>query len=143
MIRVLVATLIATVSGAAAQILMRKGMQVIGPLDSYAPLELVSYFWRALCQPYVILGTVLSAVFYFAFLGILSWVGVTIAVPLSAVEYFFAAVLAVLILGEKVPTLRWIGIALVILGVILISAAGGDGAAPQPASRLEQRTPQS
>ena len=45
---------------------------------------------------------------------------------MTAIEFAFAAVLAVVILNEAVPTLRWAGIALVIAGVILISMAGGD-----------------
>ena len=126
MFRVIVAIVLATAAAAVGQILLRKGMQVMGPLDSYAPLHMASYFLRALFQPYVIMGTVLSAVFYFAMLAVLSWTGVTVAIPLTAIEYGFATVLAVTILKEAVPPLRWAGIAFVIIGVILISAGGGE-----------------
>ncbi|MCW5977375.1 MAG: EamA family transporter [Bryobacteraceae bacterium] len=128
MFRVIVATLIATSAGAVGQILMRRGMQIVGPLESYAPLDLVAYFWRALCQPYVIGGTILSAVFYFCILAALSWTDVTVAIPLTAIEYGFTAVLAVTILKEAVPPLRWAGIVFVVIGVVLISAGGGDEA---------------
>lgn len=43
------------------------------------------------------------------------------ALPLTAIEYVFVTLLAVVILGEVVPPLRWAGIALVVLGVTLIS----------------------
>jgi len=124
--RVIVAIVIATAAAAVGQILLRKGMQVMGPLESYGLLHMGSYFLRALFQPYVILGTVLSAVFYFVMLAVLSWTGVTVAIPLTAIEYGFATVLAVTILKEAVPPLRWAGIAFVIVGVILISAGGGE-----------------
>jgi drug/metabolite transporter (DMT)-like permease len=124
--RVIVGILIATLSAAVGQILLRKGMQVMGPLESYAPLHVVSYMLQALFQPYVILGTVLSAVFYFCMLAVLSWTGVTVAIPLTAIEYAFATVLAVAVLKEAVPPVRWAGIACVIIGVILISAGGGE-----------------
>ena len=128
MLRVLIAMTMATGAAAVGQILLRRGMQQIGSLEHYAPLELVVYFWQALCNPYVIGGTVLNALFYFLFLAALSWTDVTVALPLTALEYGFAAVLAVLILKEVVSPIRWAGIALIIFGVILISLGNGESA---------------
>lgn len=125
MYRVFLVAAIGTLSGAAGQILMRRGMQAIGPLESYAVLEVLSYFWRSLCNPYVVAGTVLSGILYFLILAALGWTGVTVAFPLTALEYGFGAVLAVLLLKESVPPLRWIGIIIVIIGVIIIGLAGG------------------
>ena len=126
MLRVLVAMIIATMSAAYGQILVRRGMLQVGSLENYAPWPLITYFWHALCNPYVIGGTVLNAVFYFLFLAALSWTGVTVVLPMTAIEYGFAALLAVTLLKESVPPARWIGIALVIVGVILIARGGGD-----------------
>jgi drug/metabolite transporter (DMT)-like permease len=126
MLRVVIAMVIATSAAAFGQILVRRGMIEVGSLENYAPMALVSYFWHALCNPYVIGGTILNAAFYFLFLAALSWTDVTIALPMTAIEYGFAALLAVLILKERVPPVRWAGIALVILGVIFIARGGGD-----------------
>ncbi len=126
MLRVLIAMTIAAASAAYGQILVRRGMLQVGSLEHYAPLAVITYFWHALCNPYVIGGTVLNAVFYFLFMAALSWTGVTVALPFSAIEYGFAAVLAVTILKESVPTVRWMGIALVIIGVVLIARGGGE-----------------
>ena len=101
-------------------------MLQVGSLEKYSPLSLISYFWNALCNPYVIGGTILNALFYFLFLAVLSWTGVTVALPLTAIEYGFAALLAVAILNESVPPVRWLGTALVVIGVILIVRGGGD-----------------
>ena len=126
MLRVLIAMTVAAGSAALGQILLRRGMIEVGSLENYAPMALVSYFWHALCNPYVIGGTILNAVFYFLFLAALSWTDVTVALPMTAIEYGFAAVLAVLILKERVPPIRWGGIALVVIGVIFIARGGGD-----------------
>ena len=126
MLRVIIAMTIAAASAAFGQILVRRGMQEVGSLEVYAPMELIAYFWHALCNPYVIGGTILNALFYFLFLAALSWTEVTIALPMTAIEYGFAGVLAVLILKEKVPASRWTGIALVVIGVILIARGGGE-----------------
>jgi drug/metabolite transporter (DMT)-like permease len=130
MLRVITAMIGACVAGALAQILMRRGMQQLGSLETWAPLELLAYFWRALCNPWVIVGTVMSAVFYFLFLAVLSWAEVSVAVPLTALEYVIVAVLGVLILKETIPPARWAGIVLVVAGVILIGLAGGADSRP-------------
>ncbi len=126
MLRVVIAMSIAAASAAYGQILVRRGMLQVGSLENYAPGPLLAYFWHALCNPYVIGGTILNAIFYFLFLAVLSWTHVTVALPMTAIEYGFAALLAVIILKEAVPPVRWAGIALVIVGVILIARGGGD-----------------
>lgn len=128
MLRVLIAMTIAAVAAAFGQILVRQGMQEVGSLESYAPMALLSYFGEALINPYVLWGTVLNAVFYFLFLAALSWTDVTVVLPMTALEYGIAAVLAVMILKEVVPPLRWAGILLVVVGVILITVGGGETA---------------
>src|SRR3979411_2089720 len=110
MLRVLTAMTAACLAAAVGQILVRRGMQQVGPLETWAPLPLLAYFWRALTNPYVIAGTVGNALFYFLFLAALSWTNVTVALPLTALEYAFAAVLSVAVLKEGVTTLRWAGI---------------------------------
>jgi drug/metabolite transporter (DMT)-like permease len=121
MLRVIIAMTIASAATAMGQILIRRGMQAVGSLETYAPFGLMMYFAQALSNPYVIAGTVLNAVFYFLLLTTLSWTGVTVALPLTALEYGFAAMLAVIILQEQVTPLRWVGIMLVVFGIILIS----------------------
>jgi drug/metabolite transporter (DMT)-like permease len=126
MLRVIIAMTIAAASAAYGQILVRRGMLQVGSLETYSPLQLALYFWHALCNPNVIGGTILNAIFYFLFLAALSWTDVTVALPMTAIEYVFAAVLAVLLLKEQVPSIRWVGIMLVIIGVVLIARGGGD-----------------
>ncbi len=126
MLRVLIAMTIAAASAAVGQILVRRGMQQIGSLENYAPMALLTYFGHTVTNGYVIAGTALNTVFYILFLAALSWTDVTVALPMTAIEYGFAAVLAVIILKEQVSPVRWAGVALVILGVIFIARGGGE-----------------
>jgi drug/metabolite transporter (DMT)-like permease len=126
MLKVLMAMTVAAAAAAVGQIFVRQGMQQVGSLEAYAPAALIAYFVRALLNPYVIAGTALNAVFYFLFLASLSWADVTVVLPMTALEFGMAAALAVIILDEAVPNLRWAGIALVVLGVVLITYAGRD-----------------
>jgi drug/metabolite transporter (DMT)-like permease len=124
MLRVVIAMIFASAATAAGQILIRKGMQDVGSLETYAPLALLSYFGQALSNPYVIFGTVLNGIFYFLLIASLSWADVTVAVPFTAMEYAFAAILAITLLQEVVPPVRWAGIVLVIVGVVLVTVSG-------------------
>ena len=126
MLRVLIVMTIATAAAAFGQIFVRQGMQQVGSLEQYAPLALMSYFSQAVSNPYVLIGTALNTIFYVLFLAALSWTDVTVVLPMTALEFGMAAILAVMILKEAVPTLRWAGIALVIVGVILITMAGHE-----------------
>jgi len=126
MSKVLIAMTIATAAAAVGQIFVRQGMQQVGSLEAYAPAALMGYLGQALSNPYVVIGTALNAVFYFMFLASLSWADVTVVLPMTALEFGMAAILAVMILHEAVPTLRWAGIVLVILGVLLITLAGHE-----------------
>ncbi|HWF61010.1 MAG TPA: EamA family transporter [Nitrospira sp.] len=128
MLKVLIAMTIAAAAAAVGQIFVRQGMQQVGALEQYAPLAVMGYFGQALLNPYVVIGTLLNGVFYFLFLAALSWTDVTVVLPMTALEFGIAAILAVLLLNEVVPTMRWAGIALVIVGVFLIALAGGETA---------------
>ncbi|HEX5544115.1 MAG TPA: EamA family transporter [Nitrospira sp.] len=128
MLKVLIAMTIAAAAAAVGQIFVRQGMQQVGALEQYAPLALMGYFGQALLNPYVVIGTLLNGVFYFLFLAALSWTDVTVVLPMTALEFGMAAILAVVLLNEVVPTMRWAGIALVIAGVFLIALAGGETA---------------
>lgn len=121
MLRVLTAMIGACVSASVGQILVRRGMLQVGELAGWSPRYLAAYFWHALTNPYVIAGTVGNALFYFLFLAVLSWAPVSVALPLTALEYVIAAVLGILFLKEAVPALRWAGIALIVAGVLVIS----------------------
>jgi len=121
MLRVVIAMIGACISASIGQILVRRGMLQIGELSGWSPRYLVTYFWHALGNPWVIAGTVGNALFYFLFLAVLSWSEVSVALPLTALEYVIAAVLGIVFLKEPVPPLRWAGIALVVAGVMLIS----------------------
>lgn len=121
MLRVLIAMIVAAALTAIGQILIRRGMQQVGSLEQFQASLLLSYFGEAMLNPNVILGTFLHAIVYLLILTALSWADVTVAVPFTAIEYFFAALLAVTLLQETVSPLRWAGIGLIIVGVILIS----------------------
>jgi drug/metabolite transporter (DMT)-like permease len=127
MFRVILAMIIASAATATGQVLIRRGMQQIGSLETYAPVAVLAYFAQALSNNYVVGGTIMNGIFYFLLLTVLSWSQVTVAIPFTALEYGFAALLAVTLLQEAVPPIRWLGIALIVVGVALVGLGGSKG----------------
>ncbi|MBR0123003.1 MAG: EamA family transporter [Bacteroidales bacterium] len=62
--------------------------------------------------------TALSGTFLWMY--ILKHYEFNIAYPLSAMTYMFGMIAAALVLHESVPFIRWIGLVLIIAGVILV-----------------------
>jgi drug/metabolite transporter (DMT)-like permease len=76
---------------------------------------------KVLGSPFVVGGLGLYVLGAVAWLTVLSRVPLSYAYPILAISYAFTPLLAWWIFGEHVPGLRWLGIATIFLGVILVS----------------------
>jgi drug/metabolite transporter (DMT)-like permease len=65
-------------------------------------------------------GIFMMALGFFALLAILSFREVSFVVPVSALSYVVGALGAKLFLGERITPNRWLGIAIVAIGVTLV-----------------------
>jgi drug/metabolite transporter (DMT)-like permease len=74
------------------------------------------------------LGVALIAAGFFSMLLLLSWENVSFVVPATSLSYAVGALGAQLVLGERVSRARWLGVLLVILGVVLVWLGEGSGA---------------
>jgi drug/metabolite transporter (DMT)-like permease len=120
-IKTLLLVLIAGLLGGTGHVLLAKGMKTIGDLTE-APAVLVGgMVGRALTNPWVVLGVILQAGFFFMYLTLLSRADVSKILPMTAFDYIVVAILAQLLLGEMVTPARWTGIGFIVLGVFLVS----------------------
>jgi len=120
-IKTLVLVLIAGLLGGTGHVLLSKGMKTVGDLTE-APTSLVGgMVARAVSNPWLILGVVLQASFFFLYLTLLSRDDVSKILPMTAFDYIVMASLAYLILNEPVTPARWTGIGFIVLGVFLVS----------------------
>jgi uncharacterized membrane protein len=76
---------------------------------------------RVVTNPWVLVGVVLQAAFFFMYLTLLSRADVSQVLPMTAFDYIVVALLAQLLLAEVVTPARWTGIGLIVLGVFLVS----------------------
>ena len=121
MIKTVVLVLIAGLLGGTGHVLLSKGMKTVGDLTE-APTSLVGgMIARAVGNPWLILGVVLQASFFFLYLTLLSRDDVSKILPMTAFDYIVVASLAYLVLNEPVTPARWTGIGFIVLGVFLVS----------------------
>ena len=56
-----------------------------------------------------------------SYMLVLSWADYSFVMPFTALSYAMVAVSGYVLLGEAVPVTRWVGIALIVAGVFLVS----------------------
>lgn len=124
---------LAMLFGGIGNVFFGKGMKKIGALDHYHPKSVAVFFGKAVVNGHIWVGIVTSTLYFFLWLVVLSWADVSWAVPMNAVEYVFVALLANVYLGESIPFNRWVGIALISVGVLFLmrSWATATVAAPE------------
>ena len=121
MIKTLVLVLIAGLLGGTGHVLLSKGMKTVGDLTE-APTSLIGgMVARAVSNPWLLVGVVLQASFFFLYLTLLSRDDVSKILPMTAFDYIVVATLAAIILDEPVTPARWTGIGFIVLGVFLVS----------------------
>jgi uncharacterized membrane protein len=112
--------LICVVFGALGQVSMKAGMRQVQQIDDFSDLLNLSTVMQIFGNYYVMGGLFLYMVSAFLWLGALSTLDVSSMYPLLSLAYVVTAVFAVVFLGEMVTIYRWAGIALVVIGCILI-----------------------
>jgi drug/metabolite transporter (DMT)-like permease len=121
MLKTLMIMLAAVTAGTVGDILLAKGMKEIGDLSAMNLRGIMNVAVQALSTPKLIIGTIMLSIFFFLWLAVLSWEDLSVALPMQALNYVLVAFLAQFYLGEHVSPLRWFGIILVCIGVMLIT----------------------
>jgi len=111
----------AVTAGTVGDILLSLGMKELGDLSAKSVRGILTTFAHAMGEPKIVVGTAMLALFFFLWLAVLSWEDLSVALPLQALNYVVVALIARFWMGEAVTPLRWGGIILVCIGVILIA----------------------
>ncbi len=105
---------------AAAQLLLKKGMTIIGEF-SFNWSGITTVGWSVMTNFFVIGGLSCYIMSVLIWLGILSRIEVTAAYPLLSIGYIVTAVAGYLFFGETLSVIRILGIGVIIVGVYLVS----------------------
>jgi drug/metabolite transporter (DMT)-like permease len=112
--------LLIVLGSTAGELCITRAMKVIGEVKDFRPLALLQVFGRALKVGWMWLGLSLMAISFFAMLTMLSMENVSFVVPITALSYAAGAYGSRLFFGERVTRLRWAGVFLVCVGVVLV-----------------------
>lgn len=120
-----VAVLGAVLLAASAHLTIKAGLNgaVVAAAHSTILQKLVIYF----TQPLIVLGLAVYGV------GTLLWIlavskrDISYVFPIAALNYVLVMVGGMVLFAESIPPKRWVGIAVVIFGVVLMQTAGRKG----------------
>jgi len=109
---------------ACGDVSLSRGMKAFGAVT----LASLPSVFTALLNPWVVLGILLLIGFFISYLTALSWADLTYVLPATAVSYILMVLLAKFFLDEHVTVWRWLGVALITIGVGFV--ATGPEATP-------------
>jgi len=95
-------------------------MQRIGALHGWSMAALHSAFIAIFSSVWIWLGIVSMLLFMAALMLVLSWADFSFVLPATASMYAVVPLLGHFVLGESVTPLRWVGVALISLGVVFV-----------------------
>ncbi len=104
----------------AGQLTLKAAMDHIGRIgftEVSAPMETIG---KAVREPRLWAGLMLFGISSLFWLVVLSRVPLSVAYPFVGISYIFVVAFARFVLHEHVPPARWIGVAVVALGIAII-----------------------
>ena len=93
------------------------------PAQLTTPLDYITVLFR----PTVTLGVLLLILWLASRMALLSWADLSYVLPVTSIGYALVAIAGRVLLHEQISAKRWMGIALIMAGVALVSG----GTAPQ------------
>ena len=111
--------LIPVTAAAAGQMILKIGMGQVGEI------KLTENLWGSIVKmatnPYVVGGLAFFGVNAFFWLVVLSKEKLSFAYPMVAFAYVLTVLLSKFVLHEDVPLLRWGGLGIIIIGILMIA----------------------
>jgi len=121
MARLLLILLIGLAFESTGVVLLKKGMTRIGEVRVVSTAEIARVVKAGATNPQILLGVFFEALFFLCLLILMSKSEISFLWPLTGLSFVFATIAAILFLDERVSSLRWAGVILIMLGAAFIS----------------------
>jgi len=118
MILILIAGLILEAVGV---VLLSQGLHEIGEVKRISLSEIGRIIGRCATNRHILLGVAFEAAFFGVLLYLLSQRDVSLIWPLTSLGFVITAVAARFIRHEEISALRWGGVALIVVGAMLVA----------------------
>lgn len=96
------------------QVLFKIGLERVGGVS-------LSNIWKAALSPSIWLGLLLYVAATGLWFVVLSRMSLSLAYPLQSLAYVLGVLAAWGIFGESIPSIRWVGVLVILLGVTLVA----------------------
>lgn len=107
--------------GPLGNVLLGKGMKQIGVVSLESPAEAFHVLFRVILSGTIWLGIASLISFFVVYMLVLSWADYSYVQPASSMAYGVVALLAHFMLREVVTPLRWFGVGIICVGVLVVS----------------------
>ncbi|MDD5252538.1 MAG: EamA family transporter [Candidatus Omnitrophota bacterium] len=104
----------------------KKGALAQGELLVVDLSSAIVFLKAVFSSPFLWAGLLTVVVVFIIWSTILSKIDLSVAVPIASFSYILVPVVSVICLHEQISVLRWIGILLILAGVILVSLSSGE-----------------
>ena len=128
--------LLMVIFGPLGNVLLGKGMKRIGAASLGTPAEAFNALSRVLTSGTIWLGIGSLITFFVAYTLVLSWADYSYVQPASAIAYGMVALLAHFMLREVVTPMRWLGVLVICLGVLVVDIHRRAPRSPAKCARL-------
>lgn len=108
------------IAGTAGELCMARAMRTMGEINDFRPGALFVVAQRAFSVIWTWVGLGLMTLAFFALLAVLAIENVSFVVPVTALSYAVGALGGRVFLNERVTRMRWAGVLLVAIGVMLV-----------------------
>lgn len=114
---------LSVLSGVSGQTAIKMGLEQgkIEMLALAAPLQTIQLILHA---PLVLTGLLLYALGALSWIIVLSRLDLSYAYPFLAVNFVLVTLVSRLVLGESVPLMRWMGILVICVGILIVAGSG-------------------
>lgn len=109
------------------QFLLKSGMEKVGYVGTDRLSKPVTLALQVIRTPQVLIGLGLFVLSALAWLIVLSRAPLSFAYPFAGLTYVLITLVSRFVLHESVPGLRWVGILLIIAGVLVVARTAPPG----------------
>ena len=106
--------------GPLGNIFLSKGMKSIGAIAPHSFADVLHVGVQIFQSPYIWLGVLLLLSFFVCYMLVLSWADYSFVQPAGAIAYAVVALLGHFVLKEPIPAMRWAGVFVICLGVLIV-----------------------
>jgi len=113
-------------------VLLKKGMTQVGEMKAISPGEIARVVKTGATNPQILLGVLFEALFFVCLLVLMARSDISFLWPLTGLSFVFATLAAILFLHERVSSVRWAGVVLIMVGAALITYSEHAKVKPNP-----------